>query len=51
MATFRKGNIVRSGRLIVLVSGQGNKKIGYPCFAGTVLVSERSDDSKTHKVH
>ncbi len=37
MKNFRKGQIVRSHSIAVLVTGRGDKGAGYPCFAGVVV--------------
>ena len=41
--TFRKGQIVKSGTMVVLVSGKG-EPLSYPTFSGTVLYRLNDDD-------
>ena len=36
---FRKGQLVYHIGNAVLVTGPGNKEVGYPCFAGVVVMS------------
>lgn len=37
MKKFRKGNVVKNLSLVVLVTGPGDKREGYPVFAGIVI--------------
>lgn len=41
---FRKGNIVESGTNVILVTGAGNKEVGYDTFAGVVIMAKRNDE-------
>lgn len=34
---FKKGQLAESDDMIVLVTGNGSRAAGYPCFAGTVI--------------
>jgi hypothetical protein len=43
---FRKGQIVRCGSTVILVTGQGKKDVGYPVFAGVVIMAVKRDDDK-----
>ena len=36
---FRKGDIVICSGNVILVTGQGDKKEGYPVFAGVVIAA------------
>lgn len=37
MKRFKKGTVVLSGKLAVLVTGPGDKNEGFPVFAGVVI--------------
>lgn len=48
--TFRKGNIVKCGTNVVLVTGRGNKNEDYPVFAGVVIMAIKTDGEKPWSV-
>lgn len=41
---FAQGEVVRSNSTLILVTGAGDKKAGYPCFAGVVIKEEADSD-------
>lgn len=45
VAKFQQGILLRSGGNVVLVTGPGNwRAAGYPCFAGTVVMQQPSEE-------
>lgn len=42
--SFRKGQVVRCGTNAVLVTGSGDKKQGFPVFAGVVIMAIKRED-------
>lgn len=42
-AAFRKGQVVRSGSMVILVTGKG-EPLSYPTFAGVVVHSVQDEE-------
>lgn len=45
VARFRKGQVVKAKHNTILVTGPGDKSLGYPVFAGVTIETDRSIDS------
>lgn len=39
----KRGQLMNSGKMIVMATGYGNRSIGYPCFSGVVIVANQQD--------
>lgn len=41
---FKMGDKAENNGLVILVTGDGDKSVGYPCFAGVVVKARDNND-------